>query len=335
MKTFKPSEMSPEVRAMIELRHQAEQRGHFSPLGRLLSMETQHGTIVWPSERGEGVGPDLALVSPVDFQTVEGWRKEEPSKDEEGNVCPVGFKREMMQVPRIDSLIVLGAWVGLPALRHNSTVPCAKCRHACDICDGSGKKVCEGLNCGGRGTVPGVFALCTAPNCSRETGKPKPECEKCGGSGQVAEMITCSLCCGSGKMTCSRCRGTGKFSTGRVNGSIDWQLPKCKACDGTGWKGSFVKQDVAKFTQAEVFQLVNKISPRSKPVPRSYFALGPVYSFAVQDFQTSKPRSFDVSPDEKGELLFMLVPASPRQKPQKAYLVGGVVRERSAAQGAA
>ena len=302
----KPSEMSPEVRSMIDLRHSAEQRGHYSPLGRLLSMQTDKGTIVWPSEQGEGVGPDLAEIVDTDR----------------------GFARF--------SLIVLGQWFGLPPLRKNSTSPCPKCKHACDICDGSGKKQCEGVACGGRGTVPGPGELCPAPNCSAQTGKPKPECEKCGGSGWYAGLITCPMCLGSGKMTCSRCRGTGRFATGRVNGSTDWTLPKCKACDGTGWKGSFIKQDLAKFTNARLLRIDRYKTPVSKHKKGGEFlALGPILNFIVQDFTTNRPRSFDVQRDDKGDLLFLLVPASPRQKPQKAYLVGGVVRERTRESGAA
>ena len=304
--------MSSDLRTMVDLRHSAEQRGHFSPLGRLLSMVTQHGVIVWPSERGEGVGPDLAWL---DVKVPENSRIE-------GG----------------DFLMVLGAWAGLPALRKNSDVPCPKCRHACDICDGSGKKVCEGIGCGGRGTVPGAGEICPAMGCSKDSGKPNPVCDKCGGSGWWVDLLTCPMCTGSGKMTCSRCRGTGKFSTGRVRGSLDPQLPRCKACDGTGRKGELVPQRLSKFTNA----MLCRVLPYSRNVARSkktrmlcYLALGPIYNFAVQDFTTSKLRTFEVSPDDKGDLLFLLVPASSRQKPQKAYLVGGVVREREGARGAA
>lgn len=321
--------MSPEVRSMIDLRHSAEQRGHYSPLGRLLSMQTDKGTIVWPSEQGEGVGPDLALCSPVPL----------PEKDAGSVVFRVMAHDELGDF----GLLVLGQWFGLPLLRTNfinsvtgQKVPCLRCRHACDICDGSGKKQCEGVACGGRGTVPGPGEHCPAPNCAAQTGKPKPECEKCGGSGWYAGLITCPMCLGSGKMTCSRCRGTGRFATGRVNGSTDWTLPKCKACDGTGWKGSFIKQDLAKFTNARLLRIDRYKTPVSKHKKGGEFlALGPILNFIVQDFTTNRPRSFDVQRDDKGDLLFLLVPASPRQKPQKAYLVGGVVRERTRESGAA
>jgi hypothetical protein len=307
-----PSEMSSDVRVMIDLRHDAEQRGHYAPLGRLLYLETAHGMISWPSHDGEGVGPDLALA----VLSVEAER------------AKYDFKKGL----DFES-IVLGQWMGLPALRKNSTTPCAKCRHACDVCDGSGKKQCEGLNCGGRGTVPGKFMLCPAPKCSEQTGKINPAgCEHCGNSGQVAEMIVCPMCCGSKLMTCSRCRGKGKFSTGRVNGSLDWQLPKCKACAGTGWKGKLEKYDLNKFINAE---LVRSSSSKRRGAAQHWLVLGPIISLALLDYATGRTRTFEVSADEAGDLLVLLVPASPRQKPQKAYLVGGVVRERESARGAA
>jgi hypothetical protein len=309
----KPTEMSDDVKSMVDLRHSAEQRGHYSPLGRLLSAITQHGTIVWPSERGEGVGPDLAIASPVDQieNPDAGWQA------------------------WADAFLVLGQWLGLPALRRNSNLPCPRCRHACDICDGSGKKQCEGLGCGGTGLVSSGPMECTGPDCAAQTGKFKADCVKCGGTGQLTKLTTCAMCCGSGKMTCSRCRGTAMFSTGRVDGSLDYQLPACRACGGTQWKGKFERQDPAKFTNAMLATSGQQPNGNGyRQVPR-YLALGPIQSFVIQDFQTSKPRQFEVSADEKGDLLFLLVPASPRQKPQKAYLVGGVVREREGARGAA
>jgi hypothetical protein len=304
----KPTEMPDDVKSMVDLRHSAEQRGHYSPLGRLLSMITQHGTILWPSERGEGCGPDLALISPYENHDLHPGPSPDISSEAMGGAI----------------LVILGHWSGLPALRRNSNLPCPRCRHACDICDGSGKKQCEGLGCGGTGVVTRGPQECPAPGCALETGKFKPDCDKCGGTGSITKMETCPMCGGSGKMTCSRCRGTAMFSTGRADGALDYQLPACKACAGTGWKGKFERQDTAKFANA---QLANN--------SHKWLALGPIQSFVIQDFQTSKPRQFEVSADEKGDLLFLLVPASPRQKPQKAYLVGGVVREREGARGAA
>ena len=158
-------------------------------------------------------------------------------------------------------LLVLGAWTGLPALRRNTQVPCAKCQHICDVCSGFGKKQCEGLDCGGRGWIGGKWISCPGPGCHAETGQYKEDCAKCLKSevrGMVREQVVCPMCKGElgpngfTVMTCSGCRGTKKRSTGRVNGSLDWRLPVCKSCAGTGWKGEFVKQDVKKFTNAEL-----------------------------------------------------------------------------------
>src|SRR5271157_5307327 len=316
---LKPTEMSGDVRQLIDERHQAEQRGHYEPLGRLLVLETAHGVIQFPIENGEGAGPDLA-------HSVCG----DDDCDANDN-----------------SLLVLGPWRGLPPLRRNSTTPCPKCRHACDICDGSGKKVCEGLDCGGRGYVLGPLLLCPGPGCRKESGQYKPDCATCATSpvrGQIQEQLECPTCKGFrvnggvSLMICSRCRGTGKFSTGRINGSLDWQLPKCKACDGTTFKGTWVAQDLAKFTNAALgIGVPKKSGPRVKPTfvsSKQTLVLGPIHSFTVDAFGARRMRVFDVGQDSAGDYLQLLVPANGRQRPQKAYLVGGVVRER-AAQGAA
>ena len=48
---MKTSTMSDEVRDMIGVRHLAEQRGHFEPLGRLQWLRTEHGMIQFPAAR--------------------------------------------------------------------------------------------------------------------------------------------------------------------------------------------------------------------------------------------------------------------------------------------
>jgi hypothetical protein len=314
MKTLtklKPSEMTPEVMAMVDTRRQAEQRGHYEPLGRLLTLVTARGIIQWPAENGEGVGPDLAVAYKLD--------------DKNPNSPPVE------NIPDHNCLLVLGSWSGLPALRHNSTTPCPKCRHACDLCDGSGKKICEGLDCGGRGWTEGMWVSCPGPGCLKDSGHYKADCATCATSavqGQIREHVECLLCKGTGQMVCSRCRGMGMFSTGQSGGLLDWRLPKCKWCAGTGWKGKLVKQDVAKFTNARLDG-----SKLHKSKAELWNVLGPISAFTLMDFQ-GRPRAFD-SLNAPEDFLVMLVPASPRQKPQKAYLVGGQVRERQDARGAA
>lgn len=289
---MKSSPMPDEVCGMIDLRHSAEQRGDFEPLGRLVTMITEHGPIEFPCEHGVGTGPDLALT----FAT----RKEEN--------CTI----------HSDALILLGTWSGLPPLWERTSIPCPRCQHACDVCDGSGKKLCEGLDCGGRGWISGNWISCPGSGCHAETGKFNPNCEVCANSpirGQIAERVTCKMCEGSGQMTCSRCRGTGKFSTGMIRGSLDYQLPRCKFCRGTGWKGKANPQKIEQFSNA----LLDKFS-----------VLGPIYNFTVIPFGQGRGgfKIFDVTPDDKNDMLVLLVPRDKRVRPQKAYLLGGVVRER-------
>jgi hypothetical protein len=144
----------------------------------------------------------------------------------------------------------------------------------------------------------------------------------------VPEQLTCKMCDGKKIMTCPRCKGTKKISTGKVNGSIDWTLPACKACEGTGFRGEKVRQDVKQFLNAVLRSPLNYKKGQASLMNRTFLVLGPIREFAIQEFQSTRARTFDVSPDAKGDLLVLLVPRSPLQKPQKAYLVGGVVRER-------
>lgn len=124
------------------------------------------------------------------------------------------------------------------------------------------------------------------------------------------------------QMTCSRCKGSGKFSTGKINGAIDWTLAACRACKGSGFRGELVRQDVLQFVNATL------VVPKTKnSSPKGYLVLGPIREFAIMDYQSSRTRLFDVGPDAANDHLALLVPRSPQQKPQKAYLVGGVARE--------
>ena len=274
----------------------------FRALGRLLYLQTDHGKIDFPAHDGEYIGPD--------------WRF-----STDGEVLPISLD----SIRNVGYLLVLGQWEGFPALRKQTTQPCSKCRHACDICDGSGKKQCEGFQCGGRGWVPDLTHLlsCSAAGCLAETGKAKLDCTLCGGAGQIYEQKTCPMCLGTKLMTCARCSGTGKFSTGKINGAVDWNLPACKACDGTGLRGEMVRQDVAKFTNATLLIPKSVTHGRRK----AFRVIGPIREFALMDFRSQRTRVFEVYPDAANDLLVLLVPRSPMQRPQKAYLVGGIVRE--------
>ena len=304
---LKPSAMKPEVILMVDLRHSAEQRGHLQPLGRLLYLMTDHGTIQFPVVNGEGIGPDLAAHLVPESASAPG-------------VAPVAD---------LSTLIVLGEWTGLPPIRHDSTTPCPKCRSACDSCDGSGKKVCQGYGCGGRGTVDGKWLPCPGVNCSERNGKINPACETCRGTGQIAEQNPCPMCDKTGKMTCPRCKGSGKIATGYQGGKVPGFSseknrmvvpPQCAACQGTTWYDGFTEQEVEKFT--------NAVLTRDRSI---YAVLGPIRSFVISDAATRHTRIFEVSPDAMGDLMVLLVPGAKGLR--KAYLVGGVVREKMAAAG--
>ncbi len=304
---MKTSVMSSDVQSMLELRHGAEQRGNFEPLGRLQWLQTEHGVIRFPvlnTATGEGCGPDLA------------WTDTEGAVNLHKNSAPPGWAL---------AFLVLGAWAGLPPLRINTSKPCPKCRHACDVCDGSGKKLCE--LCGGRSWIPGNWLPCPGPGCLKDSGQYKADCATCLTSevrGQIREQQACKMCEGTKQMTCSRCLGTGKYSTGRMNGAVDWDVsPKCKACDGTTYVGEWQRQDERKFMNAAL-----TIPRTAHKSAKGFLVLGPIHSFAITDYQSSRTRVFTVTPDATKDFLVLLVPRSRRQTPQKAYLVGGVVRER-------
>ena len=157
----KPSEMSSDLRQMVDLRHQAEQRGHYEPLWRLLYLKTPHGNIHWPVENGEAIGPDVALSStdgerlyPRAFDA--GCTEDDPLGTRPGEI-----------LRKVNILLLLGPWLPLPPVRVNSSTPCPKCRGLCVNCHGKGKKQCEQVGCGGLGHVEVQGQLtCAAPECS-------------------------------------------------------------------------------------------------------------------------------------------------------------------------
>jgi hypothetical protein len=285
--------MPAEVRELIGSRHQAEQRGEYEPFGRLLWMITEHGSMKWPIEHGEGAGPDLARAG------TDG-----SSGD----------------------FLLLGPWMGLPDIRVPSNVPCKACSRVCNICAGRRKKQCEQVGCGGRGWTPGPWKACPGIGCTGETGKFRSDCDLCHGSGQIPEQVRCLMCLGTGVMTCGVCKGTGKISTGIVQGSLDYRLPPCKTCAGTGFKNAIQRQEQSQFVNAV-------LTARDRNKEYSYDVLGPITAFSISDYTSQRTRVFDVGRDAAGDFMVMLVPELGTRKrlPRKAYLVGGVVRERGAA----
>jgi hypothetical protein len=311
----KPSEMSSELRAAIDLRHQAEQRGHFEPLGRLLSLATPHGLITFGSKGGVGTGPDLAWILKPDVEYGE-------------------LERDCKKLGHVEiGLLVLGQWSGIPPIRKNSHTPCSACSRPCEVCAQTGKKLCE--DCGGSGWQSGGnWVSCPGQGCHKETGQYKEDCATCKLSevrGQIRERSECPMCRGKkdksgfSQMVCSACRGKKRRSTGLIHGSLDWQLPKCKTCSGTAWRGEWIKTDPEKYSADHVL-------PMAQSYPHVMLALGPIGAFDLRDFSTGRPRTFSVSRDAAGDLLHLLVPKFVRDSPRcKAYLVGGVVREQAEA----
>ena len=90
-----------------------------------------------------------------------------------------------------------------------------------------------------------------------------------------------------------------------------------------------LRQDVRQFVNAELTAPLKYTKGDGAVISnRRFLVLGPIREFALQDVRSGLARTFDVIEDSAGDFLVLLVPRSPRQKPQKAYLVGGVVRER-------
>lgn len=292
---MKSSPMTENVAAMIANRRTWEQRGQYSPLGRLMWLQTERGKIEWRALDGVQTGPDVARVMGI--------------------------------TENLDGLILLGS-LDFPPIRVNSTKPCKHCRHDCDMCGLTGKIACNGQSCGGRGWIPGSWLSCPGPGCHKETGRFNPECDVCRESairGQIAEHVTCAMCKGTGKVVCQRCKGALKFSTGKLNGSIDWTGPSCRYCNGCGFAGKWVAQDVRRLTNALV----------TGPARKVWACIGPIYALALMNFETNRPQVLQIRADAEGDYLFLLTPkVRGTGGRRKGFLLGGLVAPERAAVGA-
>jgi hypothetical protein len=279
------------IRPLLEERREAMRRSDFEILGRMARAETPHGVMQFPYTSG----PVLA------------WMVE---RDRQGNVVMLSKTK----------ILIVSGWNGLPDLRVNTEEPCTACLRDCDVCQGRGKKLCEGYGCGGSGFGPGKLTLCPGPDCLAESGHVKPGCTTCAGNGQINKHAQCEICKGERiegvqgtVMICSMCKGKLKYPTGIQGGQTNYRLPSCDQCHGTKFAGDDVRQDVAKFVNAQIgLSLV----------------LGPITRFAVESVggEGTPPQVFDVNADAHGDLLVLLLEET--QTGVTPFLLGGVLNPR-------
>jgi hypothetical protein len=284
---FRPK-VPPELDAELKERWEAQRRGKFEILGTVTLMQTTKGPIWFPQNQG----PTIAFA--------------------------IEDNRDSVDIATA-KLLIVSPWLGLPTLRENTTELCQDCLHTCDFCKGKGKKVCEGYQCGGRGTVPGPSYACKESGCLEETGRYNPDCKTCKGQGEIIPLIPCKVCEGTQEMTCSACHGTGEAPTGFEGGSTDANAKTCLACLGSHFQGKDVPQPLEQFVNARIGDDV--------------LVLGPITSFVLQP-PAGRPKVFEVHPDALGDFLALVLQArgTPTQisGTLKAFLVGGILQERNA-----
>ncbi len=289
--SIKP-QINPEVVIMMTARHEAHRRGNYVVLGSVSLLQTAHGVLRFPVAGGVATGPTIGYVT-----------------DSESK-------------PNPQQLVVLTSWEGVPDLREKTDKFCTACLADCDNCGATGKKICEGVGCGGSGWTPGPFEQCGAPGCAKDAGKFNPSCEVCHGSGQIVPHLECLMCKGTGKMICPVCKGETRYATGIKGGAKDWTLGKCETCHGEQ-RQAFVKpQPIEAFINA-VFP-----DPKNGPI----IAVGPITSYIVDLTQEMREQEntvvkiFDVKEDAAGDHLFLLIDTA--SNPPWPYLVGGLLLER-------
>lgn len=230
----------------------------------------------------------------------------------------IDFRKEgpiLAMMEGSEQIIVVSEWRGIPPKLDDTDQFCPDCLSQCDVCGGSGNKICEAFKCGGSGVVPLPFAICTESSClDGKAGVLNPHCPRCHGTGSYLPMGTCQVCHGSGKMTCSVCRGTGKRPTGIKDGDTNWRLPACATCKGTKFAHNEIPQETEQFVNARLGDMI---------------ALGPIVRFAVDSVGGTgmPPQVFDVDADANGQYLVLLLE---RDEPGAAsYLIGGVLKSLS------
>ena len=284
--------VNPEVVNMMRERHEAHRRGMFVVLGSISLMDTAHGVVRFPVINQLPSGPTIGYVT-----------------DLENGADP-------------QKLVVLTEWNGLPDLIEKTEEFCTACLADCFICGTVGTKICEGVNCGGRGWTPGPSENCSAPGCLKETGKFKADCETCGGSGLVAPPVACIMCKGAGTIVCPLCKGQTRYSTGIKGGSTDFMQGRCPECNGQQRKVNVKPQRLEDH--------INALLPDPKAGPIA--AIGPIFSFIVDLTEEQREaigtpvKIFDIKPDGAGDSMFLLIDSS--SSPKWPYLVGGMITDR-------
>jgi hypothetical protein len=215
-----------------------------------------------------------------------------------------------------DLIVVVDVWQGMPAKLDDTDEFCRACLATCDVCAGTGKKLCEMFTCGGRGRVNAPGEQCPSEECLHGglRGHIKPGCDMCHGTGIFVGTRECPACKGEGKARCGQCRGTGKRPTGIEGGDTNWRKPSCPECKGTKFNHREIPQDVDAFIIAGLGEMV---------------AIGPIVSFVVESVGGTgePPQVYEVDADANGQHLVILLE---RNAPgARMYMLGGVLRPRS------
>lgn len=209
-----------------------------------------------------------------------------------------------------EQIIVTTPWPGLPSKWDDTDQFCKDCLSACDVCNATGKKVCEGFQCGGSGKVPLPIVACSADECLEKTGHVNPKCTECGGSGNFSPKGDCKMCGGTGVMTCPVCRGSSKRPTGIKDGSVNWKDPACSSCQGSKFAHTEIPQAISDFVDVRIGPMI---------------ALGPIVRFAVESVggEGTPPQVFDVMADSEGRHMVILLESE--QPGAGAFMIGGVL----------
>lgn len=210
-------------------------------------------------------------------------------------------------------LLFISEWPALPDLQEYSTEFCPACLADCDICEGSGKALCQAAGCGVNGAAPGQRITGHKPchHKGAERGIVSKTCCDCRGTNVLPVFEACAICEGSGRSDCGACRGTGKRPTGNADGSRERDAENCASCRGTLRAGQWNPQKMEQFLEGRA---------------GDFLALSPVRNLLIQPANAKPGGSYlkvFAYPNEKGIPLMVLLPAArPNGIP---YFYGGDV----------